>query len=191
MPSPVRRPLPLTAAFLCAAALVLGACSDDEAPDWLVQRAEPTTTTTAPPTTTPPPTTTADPGRDLAAVDLEPGVCIEDAGAFTGQEGNEITEIRAVPCRLPHQAEVYARARLAAGPNAAFPGLGALRTRAQTLCRDRFEAFVGVRWTRSRLQIAALWPSPTSWSSGDRLVVCAVFRLDDQPLTGSARGSGI
>ena len=181
------RRLPLTAVLLVTG-LVLGACSDEDPPDWLVERATPTTTT-AVTTTAVPSTTVADPGRELAVIELEPGVCIEDAGAFTGTEVNEITRTRAIPCRLPHQAEVYLRQNLADGPDAAFPGVGELRHRAQVVCRDGFEAFVGVRWTRSELEIAALWPSPPSWAEGDRLVVCAVFRLDGQPLTGSARGS--
>jgi len=177
-----------TLALGLATALVLGACSDDDPPEWLVDRATPTTTTTVT-TTTVPSTTTPEPGRELAVVDLTPGACIEDASAFTGQEVNEITETRAVPCRLPHQAEVYARTELPAGPEAGFPGVGRLRTVAQETCRDRFGAFVGVPWTASELEIAALWPSPESWADGDRLVVCAVFRLDGEPLTGSARSS--
>ena len=43
--------------------------------------------------------------------------------------------------------------------------------------------------TMLELEIAALWPSPESWADGDRLVVCAVFRLDGAPMTGSARNS--
>lgn len=186
------RPLRPTAVLL-AAGLVLGACADDDPPDWLVERATPTTTTTVTTvtTTTVPSSTVVDPGRDQAVIDLEPGTCIEDASAFTGTEVNEITQTRAIPCRLPHEAEVYLRQDLAVGPDAPFPGVGALRNQAQSACRDGFEAFVGVRWTQSELEIAALWPSPSSWVEGDRLVVCAVFRLDGQPLTGSARGSRI
>jgi hypothetical protein len=183
------RPLALTAVLL-AAGLVLGACADEDPPGWLVERAAPTTTTALTATTVPS-TTVVDPGRELAVIDLEPGVCIEDASAFTGTEVNEVTRTRAIPCRLPHEAEVYLRQDLAPGPNAAFPGVGALRNQAQEICRDGFEAFVGVAWTRSELEIAALWPSPPSWAEGDRLVVCAVFRLDGRPLTGSARGSRV
>lgn len=164
-------------------------CSDDDPPAWLVERATPTTSTTVPPTDEPTTTTSPDPGRDLPAIDLEVGVCIEDASAFTGRQVNEITEAAAIACRLPHQAEVYARHDLGGGADTAFPGVGTLRQQAQADCRSQFEDFVGIRWTRSDLEIAALWPSPDSWAFGDRSIVCAVFRLDGQPLTGSARGS--
>jgi hypothetical protein len=170
----------------------LAACSNEEPPDWLAERATSTTAPTASTSTTaPPPPEDPEPGRDLAAIDLTPGMCIEEAGAITGQEVNEITQTRAIPCRLPHEAEVYARDELAGAPDAPFPGVGPLRTDAQEACRDGFEAFVGVPWTRSELEIAALWPSPPSWAQGDRLVVCAVFRLDGEPMTGSAEGSQI
>ncbi len=185
----LRRALAL--ALTLAATVGLAACSDDEPPDWLVDRAtgtsQPAVTTTAPPTST----TVAEPGQDLAAADLVPGLCIEDAGEFTGRQVNEITSTRSIPCRLEHQAEVYLRAELAGGPNAPFPGVGELRRQAQQACRDGFEGFVGIRWTRSELEIAVLWPSPQSWPSGDRQVVCVVFRADRALLTGSARGAGI
>jgi hypothetical protein len=183
-----RRALALLAAAL--AVVGLAACSDDDPPEWLVDRAA-TSTTAAPTTTVPTSTTVADPGQELPAIELQVGQCIADASAFTGRQVNEITRTRAVPCRLPHQAEVFVRDRLAGGPEARFPGVGELRRQAQQLCRDGFEGFVGVPWTRSELEIAALWPSPDSWAVGDRLVVCVVFRLDGETLVGTARGSGV
>ncbi len=186
----MRRLLLLTVAGLALVAVT--ACSDEEAPDWLVAEATSTTTTsTTPPPSTAPPTTTGAPGQDVAAIDLAPGMCVEDASALTGRQVNEITEIRTVPCRLPHGAEVYARSELAGAPGAAFPGVGALRGQAQLACREGFEAFVGVRWTQSELEISALWPSPPSWAAGDRAVVCAVFRLDGETMTGTAQGSAL
>jgi hypothetical protein len=178
--------------LLPLALLLVAGCSDDEAPEWLVDRAAPSTTTTTPPATTEPTATTApDPGREVAAIDLEPGVCIEEAAAFTSRQVNEITEAETVPCRLPHQAEVYDRSDLEDEAGAPFPGVGELRRQAQDQCRDGFEAFVGVRWTQSELEIAALWPSLESWELDDRSIVCAVFRLDGELMTGSARGSEI
>ncbi|MET1042401.1 MAG: hypothetical protein ABWZ90_15270, partial [Acidimicrobiales bacterium] len=127
------------AAVLLAAGLALSGCADDDPPEWLVERAAPTTTTPVPATTAAPSTTVPHPGRELAVIDLEPGVCIEDAGAFTGTEVNEITQTQAIACRLPHEAEVYLRQDLPAGPDDPFPGVGALRSEAQELCRDGFE----------------------------------------------------
>lgn len=192
-----RRRSTRTAVLAVAVALVTLAagCSNEEPPDWLVEQAGPTTTTSSTSTTLVPPTTTTPEGpgagEDVLAIDLQPGSCIADAAAFTGQEVRVITHATVVPCGQPHQAEVYARARLEGGDRARFPGINRLRRQAQQLCRDRFRPFVGLPWTRSELEIAALWPSPRSWEQGDRLVVCAVFRLDGAPLTGTARDARI
>ena len=185
----IHRRLLLPALVALLGVSVLAACSDDDPPDWLVERAVSSTTT--PPSTTgvPTSTTVVAPGQDLAAIELQVGQCIEDASAFTGRQVNEITRTRSIPCRRAHAAEVYFRDGLAGGPDVPFPGVGELRGQAQALCRNGFEPFVGVRWTRSELDIAALWPSPDSWPTGDRLVVCVIFRVDGQPLTGTARGS--
>jgi hypothetical protein len=172
-------------------ALPLAACSDDDPPDWLVDRAASSSTTAPTSSTVPTSTTVAEPGQELAAIELQDGQCIDDASAFTGRDVNEVSEVHAIACRMPHQAEVFIRDRLAGGPNAPFPGVGELRRQAQAVCRDGFERFVGVPWTRSELDIAALWPSPDSWPAGDRVVVCAVFRVDGEALVGSARGSQI
>jgi hypothetical protein len=188
-----RRPLSITAVVVAVVTLAAG-CSDEEPPDWLVERAAPTTTTVVTTTTLAPTTTVpagGGAGEEVLAIDLEPGSCIEDAAAFTGQEVRVITRATVVPCGRPHQAEVYARAQLEGGDRARFPGINRLRRQAQQLCRDRFRPFVGIPWTRSELEIAALWPSPRSWEQGDRLVVCAVFRLDGAPLTGTARNARI
>ncbi|HYF46840.1 MAG TPA: septum formation family protein [Acidimicrobiales bacterium] len=182
-----RRALALLLAV--GAAVGLAACSDEEPPQWLVDRATGTTQPGTPTTTAPPSTTVVDPGQDLAAADLEPGLCIEDADEITGAQVNEITRTRSIPCRLEHEAEVYLRTNLPGDASVEFPGVGELRREAQAACREGFEGFVGVRWTRSELEIAALWPSPQSWPYGDRAVVCVLFRLDGELLVGSVRGS--
>jgi hypothetical protein len=179
-----------TALLLLVVALGLSACSDDDPPEWLVDRAT-SSSTTAPTTTVPTTTTTPQPGRELAAIELQVGQCIEDASAFTARQVREVSRVDAIACRLPHQAEVFLRGQVAGGRDAAFPGVRPLRQEAQGQCRQAFEPFVGVPWTRSELDIAALWPSADSWPTGDRLVVCVVFRIDGQPLERSARGSGL
>ncbi len=183
----MRRPRALV--LLCALALVT-ACGEDEPPDWLVDRALPTTTTAAPTTTTTPPTTEPTVGREEAAIDLVPGSCLREAGAFVGEVTNEVTMVAVVPCRVPHQVEVFARADVG-GPDAAYPGPRVLRRQAQERCQDAFRPYVRKPWTASALEIAALWPSPQTWRAGDRTVVCALFRANGRALTGTARNSQI
>ena len=54
---------------------------------------------------------------------------------------------------------------------------------------DGFEAFVGVRWTLSELDIAVWWPSEESWARADRTIVCTVMSDTGDQLTGTQRGT--
>jgi hypothetical protein len=59
-------------------------------------------------------------------------------------------------------------------------------------CLDRFAGFVGVDYESSTLDITALYPSSQSWSiQDDREVICAVFEMNGEKLTGSAKDSSI
>ena len=176
--------------LLLAVALVLGACSDDEPPQWLRDRANAAVPTTAPPSTTIPPVTTTAPGGGdrVAAIELDVGDCVAQA-PFTTPEVTEVSLASVIDCAEEHTAEVYARFDLRLGPDAPFPGGGETRQRAQQQCRERFQGFVGRPWTQSELDIAALWPTRTSWGDGDRSVTCTVFRADGAPLTGTAENS--
>ena len=55
-------------------------------------------------------------------------------------------------------------------------------------CLERFEAFVGKDYESSSLDIATLYPSAESWQQSDREVVCAVYDVDAEKLTGSVKG---
>lgn len=184
-----RRRLP---ALLVAGLLVLVACSDEEAPAWLEDLATEaaTTTTVPPPTTTAPavPTTVAR-GNETAALDLVKGTCLADA-PFTEGEPTQVTELTTVRCREPHQAEIYEIIQLRPARRAPFPGGDELRRDARRRCRGRFEAFVGIPWTASELELATLQPTRASWAEGDRAIVCVLFRPDGEDLEGSARNAG-
>ena len=73
----LRRALATAAALV--AVVALSACSDDEPPEWLVDRATGTTEPGVDDHEAPTATTVAEPGPGAGGVDLEPGLCIEDA----------------------------------------------------------------------------------------------------------------
>ena len=59
-------------------------------------------------------------------------------------------------------------------------------------CRAKFSTFVGRDYDSSVLDITALYPSTDSWRlQEDREVVCAVYDMNGEKLTGSARGSSL
>lgn len=173
-----------------ALALALGACSDEEPPDWLRDLAaeaeidDAASTTTAPPVTT---TTVTGPGDDTLALDLEKGSCLVEA-PFTQGEPVQVVSVATVDCGQPHQAEVYDVVQLPQQRGEPFPG-DALVSQARDECLARFEAFVGLPWTASELDFVSLRPTEVSWEDGDRAIACVVFRPDGQALVGTVQGA--
>ena len=102
----------------------------------------------------------------------------------------EVSLVDLVPCGEPHDSEVYATVSMG-GTSSAFPGRSAMDEDSWLRCLERFEAFVGTPYDLTTLDIVWLSPTAESWSLGDRQVTCAVYRLDRQKMTGSARNSGI
>jgi len=66
-----------------------------------------------------------------------------------------------------------------------WPGDDALITTAKRICPARFEAFVGVAYEVSELEVGWILPTPSSWANGDRTVGCTLYLPDDQRLVGS------
>jgi len=165
--------------------LVIGAsavvgCSSDE----------PTTSST---TTTEATTTTAA-GPPAGATEaglrgLEVGTCF-----VLPEDDDPEAQDRAVwviDCANPHTHEVYDVVDYD-GPvlkGGGYAGVDAVQDWAEQACFGRFEAFVGIPWTRSTLEIETWWPSEESWGRGDRTVICTVFPETGGSATGSRRGT--
>ena len=97
-------------------------------------------------------------------------------------------DVLVAPCGEPHEHEIYET--LAAGADTdPFPGEAAINDLWQSSCVDRFEAFVGIPYEDSRLDVGALVPTAESWVEGDREIACYVSDLFGEPLIGSMAGS--
>jgi hypothetical protein len=180
----VRRPLPLAGlvAVVCSAMVcgaVLAGCGGGGA--------DPADTTTAAPTTTVAPTVPPPPGEAVGWADLGVGDCFD---AVTDPDAADLAALR-IDCAAPHRYEVYdvVELDLELPVGGGYPGAEAVRRRAEELCVERFEAFVGVRWTVSELDLEAWWPSESSWGRGDSSVICAVMELSGDAMTGTQRGT--
>ena len=72
---------------------------------------------------------------------------------------------------------------------ASFPGDDEIADLAFDACLERFEPFVGRDYESSSLDVYALYPTQDSWNHhNDREVVCAVFDMEANKLTGSVAG---
>lgn len=192
------RPGPLR--YLAAAAVLLGCRGDGTA------GSDASTSTTAVATST---TAAVDPSRPQTATGangnprderigppannrpsdgtLGEGACFNEFLIPQGEVLLHTTEV--LDCAAAHDGEVFAVLALPPGPTDPFPGETEVAQLAAGLCLARFEPFVGLEYATSRLRIAVLRPTGTTWAKGDRSVVCSVYDEDLEPLTGSARSS--
>jgi hypothetical protein len=115
--------------------------------------------------------------------DLEVGQCFDDPDDFS-----EVSDVAIVDCAEPHDNEVY---HLFDVPDGDYPGLTVIETAATDGCLGAFDAYVGKAYIDSDLDIRYLYPSEDTWGEGDREVVCSLYNLFDEQMTGSMRNSGI
>jgi hypothetical protein len=124
---------------------------------------------------------------DLAVDRMSVGDCWNDPDI--GPEATEVFVVPQVPCDEPHANEVFAVVDIPAGSSAPYPGEFATYLEGFQMCLDRFEAYVGVPFRESPLDIYSLYPIATGWAAGDREVVCSLYSLDEVPLVGTEMGS--
>lgn len=128
----------------------------------------------------------SNPATDVFA--LAVGDCLDDAGLFD-ERADETSTIATVPCELEHDSEVFAALRLEGGDEAPFPGDETITQFADESCILEFERFIGLDYLQSRFDVSYLHPTPESWATGDRELLCIVYDPAG-PVTGSLAGAG-
>ena len=122
---------------------------------------------------------------------MRAGDCFNDPQELIDSETGiaEFQDVAGIPCSEPHDNEVYAVFDVSFNT---FPGDGPMFEVATDECLTRFEDFVGRSYDESILDIFPIYPNDDSWSRlNDREVVCAVYHIDGEKLTGSNKGSGV
>lgn len=119
----------------------------------------------------------------IDAFSLRIGDCFNDIGS-----GDEVSSVPGVPCSEPHDYETYAVFDVDVTE---FPGDEEMSTLAFDACMGRFEGYVGKDYETSSLDITSMFPSQQSWQEDDREVVCAVYDMNAEKLTGSTQGKGL
>lgn len=117
---------------------------------------------------------------------LNVGDCLNDPAASLDPEGQLADSIEAVSCDEPHDLEAYEIRTLPVGD---FPGDAAIEELAQSTCLDAFEAFVGVPYEESELEVYYYYPFEDTWNhADDRTISCTVGTLTGRT-TGTLEGS--
>ena len=132
---------------------------------------------------------------NLAGVSIDPSE-LDEGDCFNQYVFRDATEFlqqvtTVVGCRGPHDREAYFRTEYPAGEAAGYPLDDELERWADSACLDEFEAFVGLEYVLSALEIGAIAPSFESWGDGDRAIVCYVFPDEGGRLLAPMRNSGI
>ena len=114
--------------------------------------------------------------------DLDVGDCFQDPDGF-----GEVSDVEIVDCSEPHDNEVFHLFDLAEGD---YPGQATVSTLADEGCSAAFDGYVGIAYAESRYVYTTLSPTEESWDRGDdREVVCFLFDINFEQLSGSARNS--
>lgn len=122
-----------------------------------------------------------------AVSSLEVGDCFDDEESQVLGEVSEVSSVPIVDCGEPHDNEVFALYEEADG---AFPGTDAMIELGYQGCIQRFDAFVGIEYLESELDVFAIVPTDEGWERGDREIVCALYELSLAKMTGTQRGVG-
>ena len=115
--------------------------------------------------------------------DLSVGDCFNDQQDLTVVE---VTSVATVDCAEPHDNEIYFEYSMT---DAVFPGNDAAMDSGILRCLDEFDAFVGIAYDVSALELFPITPTSLSWAEGDRVVFCAIYALNLSKLEGTVRGS--
>ena len=109
---------------------------------------------------------------------LQPGQC------FTSLP-NGIAGAHAVPCRHPHDGEIYGAFRVAGRD---WPGSAALASQARLGCQARLTGYLNPQLNTSDLADSYAYPNQGAWAAGEHMVICEI-RGTQGRLTGSVRAS--
>lgn len=109
---------------------------------------------------------------------LHPGQCFNSLP-------NGIAGAHAVPCRQPHDGEIY-RVFLVAGHQ--WPGSAALGIQARQGCQAGLGGYLNPQLDTSGLAESYAYPNQGAWAAGEHMVICEI-RGTQGRLTGSVRAS--
>ena len=110
---------------------------------------------------------------------LHPGQCFNSLP-------NGIAGAHAVPCRRPHDGEIYGDFRVA---GRSWPGTAALGREARQGCQSRLSGYLNPQLNTTGLAESYAYPDEGAWAAGAHSVICEI-RGTHGNLTGSVRASG-
>jgi hypothetical protein len=131
-----------------------------------------------------------DDGEQIDVFDIQVGDCFDSGtglGEFEENEATEETTVTRLPCDAPHEAEAYGTAQVTGYQE--FPGDAELTELAFDECGRLVQPYVLDTWELdTSTTMYFYYPQQSSWSFGDREILCFFGHIDGTPLEGSVRG---
>ena len=143
------------------------------------------------PTTTGPYTSPDDiPGVITSQFNLLMGACFDTVELTVGDGIEEQWTV--LPCREPHEFEVYHVDTFPAGPDDPWPGDDLFDDWGRQQCYRAFEGFVGLRYELSEFRIGFIRPTEANFThpiARYRTLTCYLVGPGGERVEGSAAGS--
>ena len=117
---------------------------------------------------------------DIEVTDVRAGDCFD----LKDPAEEEIADVEGKPCTEAHEFEMFFVGDL---PQGDFPSDAVINSFLESECLPAFDAYVGMPYEQSVLDIFPLIPSESGWDAGDHAVQCALFDPIDEELTESMR----
>jgi hypothetical protein len=124
--------------------------------------------------------------RQAAASPLHATVFALHPGQCFNSLPNGIAGAHAVPCRRPHDGEIYGDFHVA---GRSWPGSAALGAQARQGCQRRLGGYLNPQLNPAGLTESYAYPNEAAWAAGVHSVICEI-RGTGGKLTGSVRASG-
>jgi hypothetical protein len=115
----------------------------------------------------------------LGVFSLRAGDCFQNPSG--SQPALRLTQVTAVPCVNPHNAQVTAQLPV---PGSAYPGQAAFRAQALPGCRTSTAAVVDRSKLTATMSLIWIYPEAQAWADGHRTISCLIVDSSDD-LTSS------
>ena len=114
-------------------------------------------------------------GEPISTIDV--GDCVNGTGFDDPPPLSNPGELTYADCNEPHDLEVFYLEVIDQSPDAPYPGEDAVRTLADEICPENFEAYVGVDYDESLLGYFYSGPTEAHWQAGtsNRGIFCFLY----------------
>ena len=113
---------------------------------------------------------------------LKPGQC------FDRPQSSQTAAVTVRDCAKPHDAEAFAVEPIS---GSTYPGLDTVEGIGDRKCPNDSDRWLTPGMNYPDFAVHYLYPEQSSWSRGDRSVICFYRRVDGAPMTGHVKDVGL